>query len=395
VGRRIKGIEDQGTGSGPARLASITFGRALQKLRHSDGGNPSSDDLAPDLGIAGSTLRMIESGSHIPAADIAYGMAKRFELALAPTFTVVGFVRTVDTHEQLEGRIAVAQIMREQEPRIAFFADAVIQAAEALLSGKKSSSVRENILGNSRLVTQLLDFLRAPLGSTVRMTRSTLAPVEENLSPLFVDALLQLSASLKVFNPTLDLAALSKWEKSVEGRIARICGYHRDPKVLLATFANSNWAFLRNRKGDHPKYVLVSPTDDPQPAYDFVAKLKTRYRDLPDDTVSVVTSLENPLNDLFDKALWFDTYEGKSCITHTTMTTSDFKRFPAQYKQLHNLLLYSIEVQNEFARLTQCAFADNATVRRQPTARSDDFYARALGYQDTQAIAALFQKIID
>ena len=399
MGRRARGIEDSSGWKGLKPYASVSFGAAVNRLRRTVANTASStDEFAPKLGVGGSTLRMIEAGALVPPVTMALGMVKEFDLSMASTITMLGFVITIDRHESVEGRITAAKAMANYEPRLQFFAEVVIAATRKFSGGESLNEVKR-IAANPELVSKIIDYMKRPFGGVmINREQDVLSQIASTISPIYVDALAQLSASLRAFQPNLTLDGLNGWERSVNNRIGRFCGYHEDPQVLVDTFEDSNWEFLWNNVPRTPKYVLITP--GPRRVVNAFIKLLTeKFGKTKEDvykSILVVNELPGSLRKGFDLSLWFDVEEKFLGLTHDSVSVDVFQNNPKRYKRCKNLLLYELEGVNEPSSLTYCGFIDSAMPkgkRRPDTA--EEFFCRALGMADTLRVLQLFKDVID
>lgn len=371
--------------------ASRLFGVALNRLRRSSPeGAISTNEFATRLGIGGSTLRMLEAGSLVPSISLGYAMSKVFDLNLSSTFLILSVVNVVDMHQSTEGRKTVAEAMCFQEPRLSFFLLAVIDVLKAPV-GPRSS--RRRSLEHEGVISAMIAFMRQPYGTVERMDMpGVLTEAARNISPLLLDGLAQFATSLSAFQTYLNLDALSKWERTVADRIARVWSYHKDPTILVETFGSANWDFLFNSLAVRPKFIVISPGNG-QAISKFLKLLAKRYpnRDL-SDLVQAISSIPSEVSAQLSRCLWYDTKNAQLGLDQPDVSIGVFAKNPNQYKAFHNLLVYEVTAGYTAAGSTFCGFVDdavpsnveNSTQARDRTSRES--FARALSSPETAAV---------
>lgn len=140
-----------------APLARITFGRILTRLRYQStalGGTLSSNSFARRIGIGGSSLRMLESGYHLPPTKIAYKLSLEMKLSLPRLIILIGMVRFIDEGYDISESLEACKAFGKIDSALGYFVEIL---SEASLTDQKE---RRSILKSDELTNKLLEFIR-------------------------------------------------------------------------------------------------------------------------------------------------------------------------------------------------------------------------------------------
>lgn len=225
------------------------FGLAIQKARKKE--KKLSDDLAKDLGISASLLRLIESGTAALQPNKSIDLIKALpntpiefrQLAMLLVACLISESRWSDARTRPQALSGLADLDRG----LGIAIQPLAKAWTALLAesdpGRKSL-----IFDRLAMPERLLEFLEQKTDPTppsiIPLAEHWGHKLVEGTSPIYLDLAEAILTELKRFPPKVTVQEMTKWETSHIGRFRRIYAVLETIKILPETYEDFDWRFI-------------------------------------------------------------------------------------------------------------------------------------------------------
>lgn len=252
------------------------LGMALQRARREAQPPLTSKQLADGLGLSGSLLRLIESGSANLQPTKALALIRSLpdaRIEFGPLVTMLAAIQIVETgSKSVEAMHDLAAEAASASPQLGVLLRRFTPVWDAMRRGAAQQELAR-ILNDGGLPGSVLEFLAEP-----QIERQTEFPTTakewgghlmSTVPPLMLEFVENYLSDMHSFTPKLNFKQVAKWEKRHGGRLRFADVVVTSADILVETFNQFEWSPLVGL--EHLRVVSLAPEES---AADEGKKLK-------------------------------------------------------------------------------------------------------------------------